>query len=402
MKTIIRDVAVLDAREATRETIDAIESIRDVALLLLSKRTAPWFAAVRCDDVAAMCVLPDDAQMMMSNGSCLLCSDEAAGKRYLLINGTVTVDAGLTSDKIREQIAGGMINGSIFCSASQMGALGGVGVKVNGSMETYPDGWQLRVGETPLRAAEAAALAPGARVYLAKRVLIERGAAQALAAAGVRLQARKGVLCYASDAQALGQIYESDLSGCAFIPDGYTVHDGDLDVGARTAFKLRASLYLTGHLTVREDVDADKLARLERLHVDGRAIVPLSLMEALLEKTEGETDWMPYEGALLVNEGKLELTPEMLDGLADRFAIANDGMLVIDPAVEAKALKERVTLLQNDGMCCMTQAQRGALAQVLGGDGAYRDPDQEKEGQPDEADLGGDVRVIADVASLTL
>ena len=92
----------------------------------------------------------------------------------------------------------------------------------------------------------------------------------------------------------------------------------------------------------------------------------------------------------------------MLDVLAYRFAFANDGMLVIDPAVEAKALKERVTLLQNDGMCCMTQAQRGALAQVLGGDGAYRDPDQEKEGQPDEADLGGDVRVIADVASLTL
>lgn len=309
----------------------------------------------------------------------------------------------MTPEKIRAQIAGGILNGSVFCSASQMGALSAAGVKINGNMETYPDGWQLREGNKPLCATEAAALAAGSRVYLAKQVLLEQGVPQALAAADVRLQGRKGVLCFAADAQALGRIYEGDLSRCAFVPDGYTVHDGDLDVGARTAFKLRGRIYLTGKLTIREDVGTDQIGKLERLRASGRVVAPLSLIDALMEKTDGDADWIPYEGALLVNGEKMDLTPEGLESLPERIAIVNDGMLSIEPTIPAQALQGRVTLLLNDGICRLAASQRGALVRALCGNGAYQDAGQaEKEKRPDEDDLRNDVRIIKDVASLTL
>lgn len=101
------------------------------------------------------------------------------------------------------------------------------------------------------------------------------------------------------DAEALGGLYEGDLSGCLFVPDGFKVEQAALDVGARTAFRLRGKLYVQGGLTIREDVRADMLSKLEALRVEGRLIAPLSLMDALLERVEGDAEWLPYEGALL-------------------------------------------------------------------------------------------------------
>lgn len=401
MKTVIQDVVVLDARNASAEAIADIVAVRDVVLLLLSERTAPLFSHVKCEDVVSMWVVPEDASLLSTNGSMELAADVDGARRMLMVNGEVRVDPAMTPEEIRAQIVGGTVNGSVLCSASQLGALSAVGLQINGSAESYPDGWTLRASRRPVTLAETAALAQGARLYFTQRALLEAGAAQALCAKGVRVRAPKGLLCFAQDAEALGGLYEGDLSGCLFVPDGFKVEQAALDVGARTAFRLRGKLYVQGGLTIREDVRADMLSKLEALRVEGRLIAPLSLMDALLERVEGDAEWLPYEGALLVCGEKMELTPASLARMADKVAIVNGGMLSVDPEIPPEELRARITLLVNDGMCRLTDAQRGALADVTLGGGALTPPDGEKPEQQRET-LPPDVRLLEDMVNLKL
>lgn len=401
MKTIVRDVVVLDARSASAQTLAEIEAVQGVVLLLLSERTAPLFSHVKCEDVVNLCVVPEDVNLVSTNGSVELAADRSGARRMLMVNGAVRVDPAMTPEEIRAQVVGGTVNGSVFCSASQLGALSAVGLQVNGSTQAYPDGWTLRAAEHPVTLEETAALAQGARLYLTRRVLLEAGTAQALRSKGVRLASAKGLLCFAQDAEALGGIYEGDLGSCLFVPDGYKIERDGLDVGQRTALRLRGRLYVLGGLTIREDVSADQLSKLEALRVKGRLLAPLSLMDALLERVEGDAEWLPYEGALVVSDGQMELTRASLSRMADKVALVNDGMLRIDPEIPPEELRARVTLLANDGMCVLTAEQRGALSDVIVGDGQFQEADGEKEEQKREP-LPPDVRLLGDMVTLKL
>lgn len=395
MKTIIRNVALLDARAVPEELAGEIERIENVAALLLSERAAGLLAGARLSNVASATTVPDGVGLMLQNGQTTLSAAPGEGRRFLLVNGELQIDPAMTPEQIRAQVAGGTVNGQVLGSASQAAALVEAGVQVNGRMHAIPDGWQARRSKRPMTLAEAQALA-GKQVYLCGRTLLEAGVPGALAAGGARLAGEK-VLCYAGDAQDLGRVYAGDLGACTFVPDGAAVLQ-DLDVSARTAFRLRGSLYLTGDLTLREDVREEHLAGLQALRVQGHALVPLSLMDAMLARAQGEVDWVPYEGTLVVNDAQMALTPETLAQADGPVALYNGGALTVDAAIEPKALRERVTLLYNDGACIASTAAQAALRPVTVGGGVFSDPEEAAE---EAADLQ-DVRVIGNIATLTL
>ena len=107
---------------------------------------------------------------------------------------------------------------------------------------------------------------------------------------------------------------------------------------------------------------------------------------------------MPYEGTLVVNDAQMALTPETLSQADGPVALYNDGALTVDAAIEPKALRERVTLLYNDGACIASTAAQAALRPVTVGGGVFSDPEEAAE---EAADLQ-DVRVIGNIATLTL
>ena len=80
MKTVIQDVVVLDARNASAEAIADIVAVRDVVLLLLSERTAPLFSHVKCEDVVSMWVVPEDEMCIRDRSMIGLTGDDADGE----------------------------------------------------------------------------------------------------------------------------------------------------------------------------------------------------------------------------------------------------------------------------------------------------------------------------------
>ena len=377
MKQIVyEDIVCLDARRLSEEAAVGIRAIRDVTLVLVSEASAPILARIPMADVCNVICLPEDAECLSVNGQHTLTSGGVPAKLYLIVNGQLTIDPEMTPSQIAQTVAGGIVNGQLCGTASQLQAINLTGIRLNGQAVAYPDGYRLRQGKQPLGLGECAMLAEGAKLYLTRQVLLEPGVPGVLRARDVKLDSRAQIFLYENDASAMAEIYTGDSSKCIPLPDGFTLRMDGLSVNRRNASALRGKLYVDGDL-LAEPVDFVRLKALECLHVTGRAYIPLEAMDGWLSLVVGEPEWMPYEGRLLVNRAALRLSR-----LTEPTAILNRGVLTLDAALAPEVLREKVTLLENNGMLEGTPAQLAALCEALCGNGATRTPDSADETAP--------------------
>lgn len=214
-------------------------------------------------------------------------------------------------------------------------------------------------------------------------------AAQALAQKQIKLLAGKRVFVRAGNLEALGGVFEGDLSLLTVVPEGYALRKDDLKLDTHNAPSVSGRVFLTGELFAQPG--ALKRSRLEKLRMSRTAYVPLSEMDDWLGVLEGDAEWMPYEGRLTLNESQMRLT-----SLTQPQAIVNDGMLTLDAAPDAL---ENVTLLVNNGQLIADDAQVSALGERLIQRGGLS-PREPAPGKPEETFEG--CTVVSDLANYIL
>lgn len=384
MKTILKNIAVLDARNATAERCAEIERMENVALILTSEASKPHLARIAQKNIASVVVIPNGANLTQINGRYTLTGDTE--RVFLMVNGEMDVDPSLSPEAISRAIMGGVVNGRVLCTASQAAALHAANLMVNGVISAYYDGCALRRGKEPYTESEARAQEKPP--YFMKRVFFEPGAAKTLLDKGLRAFGGKGVLGRANDADALRAVWDGQ-GEIILIPEGYAVQHEDLDIRATNAFRLRGSVYLMGDLMLREDVPPSAIERLTGLFVRGTLTLPVSLCDAVMERLQNGPEIIAYEGAPVVNEEKLRLRAEGLSAMPEAITIFNDGMLSIDGDVEPDMLRARVRAIYNDGRLSLSPAQRGALTGRIFGDGTVTDgaEDAEKKSEAPDPNL---------------
>lgn len=388
---VLKNIAVLDARRLTEEKAQNIRLIRDVAVVLVTRQTASLLHTVPLKDVAKVSVVPgedENVNVLSVNGAHTF-SPDPASPCFLMINGALLIHPDATPQDIRAAVSGGEINGHVEGTAAQVAALASAGVVVNGSTSSYPDGCRVRKNSDPISKEECALLAPGERLYLPKGASLLPGAAQALAQKQIKLLAGKRVYVHAGDLEALGGVFEGDLSLLTVVPEGYALRKDDLKLDTHNAPSVSGRVFLTGELFAQPG--ALKRSRLEKLRMSRTAYVPLSEMDDWLGVLEGDAEWMPYEGRLTLNESQMRLT-----SLTQPQAIVNDGMLTLDAAPDAL---ENVTLLVNNGQLIADDAQVSALGERLIQRGGLS-PRGSAPGKPEETFEG--CTVVSDLANYIL
>lgn len=381
MKTMIENVLILDLRKATRESIEQIERIENVAVAFVSPATKALLPLLVIENLASVVETGEDVETSVHNGEYTLSEVRTDAPVFLLVNGMLTIAPDLSPDAITKGLAGALVNGLVRANASQMAALTNVGLQINGSTMQYPDGSRLRGDHTPLEEAEV--LAAQQPLYLARRTNVSSGAIRALAAQGLPLYGSKGAIIDAADAEAFFRVWQG--SGDVIqVPTGFKAMYGTQTIGKREALLLRGKRYIVGDLMLRSDVRAAQLSGLEALSVTGRVFVPEGLLEFLLGVLDGEPELIPYEGELIMMSG-VQTIGEDLSLLPDRTAVYIKGVLEISPSTSPEALKERVSLLYVEGVVRMSWAQQMALLPVLI-DNGHVDVSDGKDGEEKPAD----------------
>lgn len=397
MKTYIKNVAVLDMRNATPERVDQIERIDNVALILASTETAPLVARMNIGNMATVVEIPDGAELLMYNGNHTL-STVQGKKVFLLVNGNLVVSDRDTAQEISTAVCGGMINGNVLGNEGQISALAASGVMINGNSNTYPDEARLRESRAPFTAFEAKGA--DTPLYLTRRVVIEAGASAVLAAGGLSLYGKRGAIIPAADAEAFFKVWRGE-GNVLQVPDGFVLVEGTQDIRRAKAPLLRGKRYIVGDLILHEDVDMDSLRALSALAVTGKLFLPESLLAPMLDILQTEPELIPYTGTLMRPDGELTLTPDAVP--AGRVALCVDGVITLSPDLTPEKLREAFSMVYLEGVLRMTQAQRAALLPVLLGDGEVeiRSENEAPEDEEEDACPEGCI-VIANAAQFIL
>lgn len=396
-----RNIAFLDAQNLTREKAEGIESISDCAAVLTTEAGSQFLRGIPMADVAAVLTVPDGTRLMKINGSVVLeGSAFTDGSIYLLVNGQMTVAPGVRGEDIKASVIGGKINGNLLCTDLQCAAFQSVGIKVNGSIHTYPHACRLRQGGDPLTAAEANLLDAGEKLYLAHKVPLEKGCAHLLSDKGITLYGESGLFAAGEDAVPVGAIWKGDPSKITWVPVGFDLRQGDLRVTPRNARTMRGKLYLTGSLIIEAEVAPEHLSALERVWVRQEAWIPAHLADALLPKVQGEPGFTIYDGNLLIVDGDLRLERDFVSQWPKALSVINRGDITFSEDLTPDLLRDSLLLLRNEGMITMSRAQQGALMSVLEDQGHIEEPRKEEKLEPVAEDP--DFIIISDVAYYTL
>lgn len=380
MKTRIKNVAVLDMRNATEERVEQIECIENAALIITSPTSSALVPKMRIRNVASIVEVPDRAEVLTVNGVHTLTISDDMPPLFLMINGVLEVSPETAPEAISRQVVGGYINGKIIASASQLAALMAKGVNVNGKSLGYPDGARLRVTKDPLTAAEA--LAQKGPIYLGSRVRIEDGAVETLDAAGIVLYGDSGAIISQSAAEMFYRIW-SGSGKVLTIPEGYALMEGDQQFDGLTVRRLRGKRFVDGDIVLTDAVTADALAGLESLMLTGRLFAPEAALDRVLDVLEGDPELFPYTGTLMRISGKETLSAD-IGMLPERVAIVVDGVLSIAPEASPEALRMRISLLFVGGVVTMTAAQQAALRAVTVSEGHVEIADNDDNSDEDE------------------
>jgi len=395
MKTYLKNVAVLNMLKATPENVGQIYKIGNAAIAFVSPLTKPLLAKMDVKNIASVVEVPENTRLLKANGEYTLSGIGADSPFFLTVNGKLTVDERMTAEEIRASVAGGMINGIVYATASQMLALSGAGISVNGSCVTYPDGTGLRRDQSPLTAAEAGALTHS--LFLPACVRIEEGVCSVLREKGLALYGNKGAIIDASQAADFYSVWQG--SGTVQqIPEGFTMMRSVPSIGKQNAPLLRGKRYYTGDLYLRKDFPAAALDALDGLIVTGKLFLPERLLIPILDKLECEPELIPYDGLLICINGVHDLTLDAHDG-NERLAYCVDGVLHVDPNIPPAQLRERISMIYINGLIDMTQAQQAALLPVLVGNYQLSDG---KKAADEEEEIPEDVHVIGNVAEFVL
>lgn len=394
MKTRLKDIALLDMRKTTEETIANIDKIQDVAVLLVSPDTRAFTSRVQLEDVACVQEVPNDVDLLVQNGRYTLSAGALLQKpSFLLINGQMFIEKDVTAEQITQNIKGGIINGQLIARKVHANAMLAAGVNINGVNVTFPDDAIYRESNAPLTVTEAEALK--APLYLAGKTQIEKGVSAILQQKNLMLYGMSAVMVDESDIGSFYAIWKG-TGKVHSVPNDFTVMRGNQDIDRGKALMLRGKRFVLGNVCLRESVQPGDLKALEGLCITGTLTIPMHLLDTVLPLLHNEPELVPYEGTLITIDGSRTISAD-LDLLPEKIAIFCNGSIKIDADASAEALKQRVTLLHVDGIIHMTKEQQAALLPVMVINGEVLlnvDADEEAKDP--------DVNIIEDIASYIL
>ena len=362
-KKMIINCANCDARKVTEETLAAYETIViNAASILVSPETKElmnrYGVVMNCASVKE---LEADVEVNAVNGSAQIKStDVAAGKRYLTVNGSLTI--GPDTRKVLEQYVGISVNGSVTYPESVSAYL--TKMTVNGSATSYPDD-AIVLKRNAVIDRLFALRAKNSLYWSAKRMIMVDPQLDAviLEKKGAKFSAKEMIIAESKVEGMIGLIDEK--ADILIVPDGTAVILDDVELDELAFKKHGSKLYVVGDLKVKEEA-AGVLDQLEYLNVRGDALVTESLkkrLAAALTEISGEVKILKKpKGRHICDKLALRITKWLLEQEKDGISVSDCMKVTLDADISNDLILEKLSFRDCMQIKCSPEQEAAVMA----------------------------------------
>ena len=362
-KALIVNCATCDARFVQESTLEAYEKVLVNCAMLVAGAQArsllDQYSVVL--NAANVVDVENDVKLSSMNGTVTIAPGQAVPdqKTYLAVNGRLEVAPG--SEEILKSYAGFTINGTVLCPESLAGCF--AGAKVNGSIETYPDG-AIRLKSAadldrtfPLRAKQDALYYASCRIV----ALDPDTDFGKLAARNVRFSTPQ-LLVAEGLTEAAVPLFD-EQTDIQVLPDGCAFVDDDAVLDAALLQRYGGRLYINGDLTVDQD-SLPCLEKVEFLRVNGDLLVRRSVWEAARGLRAEYDRLVLTAGTRLCDKASLTVDRSLLEHAKDGVDIADCAFVKFKKDVPAELIREKVMSLRDCARVNCTEEQQGAVEAI--------------------------------------
>ncbi len=366
---IIRNVATLDLRTATAETLAGIRRIDNVATVIYSAEKAELIANLSIGNVASMVKLPEGARLV--TGQEEISRDTFKGLEApldLYVTGQIIIKPDVPAEELRAGLNSLYVTGQLLYPESLAGVVKAKLREVNGQAMAYSDGAQFVMGKLKLTEEYLRGLAEGSVLLVFGRLDATALLPNELIVQKIeKIEVMGRMTCREENAEALLARTKNGAQ-VTTIPTGYAYLTQPLVLDANLLDALPGKKLYGSTLRIEPDVTAEAFdAAIEALTLTDLLIAPAPLRAVLAKKCNLlETEAVLYEGELWLIENESTLHADRFDYLEGKATLVVRGELTIAADVEPKLLAQHFAKVHNWGEIHCTPAQMSALQARLG------------------------------------
>lgn len=366
---IIRNIAMLDLRTATAETLAGIQRIDNAATVLYSAEQAALVTQLNIGNVVAMIKVPEGVQLI--NGDERLSRDSLQGLEQpldLLITGQLTIDTDVSAEELRNGLERLEVYGMLLYPESLAGVIKSKLREVHGQAMAYPNDAQFVNGKLTLTESYLHGLADDSVLFIFGRLEATTLLPNDLLAQKIQQISMMGrVTCREENAETL-LARTKNATRITTIPAGYVYLPKPLVIDANLIAVLPGRKLYGSTLRIEADVTVEALDNaIDALVVTDLIIAPAALRSVLAQKCSLlETEHVLYEGELWLIENETTFHASRFDYVEDKATLVIRGELVLADDIEPQLLSQHIAKVYNWGEIHCTPAQMSALQSCMG------------------------------------
>jgi hypothetical protein len=371
---ILRNVGMLDMREATEESIKDIRRISNVGMVLISPETRHLLNKIpSVGNLGATLEVPAQAKLL--NGQEVFGRDSFKDQEepaQIVMNGQAIFNLDVSVAAVQAGLADIWVNGQIFYPEGLAGVLEGKIRTMNGQSQSYMDCDKLTVGSLNLDAPYLGSLEAGTRLVVIGSLRVHSVLDNDTLRDRIeKMQVTGSITCREENAEALlgRQDGRGGTSKVTLIPEGHEVISSSIVIDEGTLGSLSGKkVYCTGSVRIEPGVSASSLDdALDTLVIKGNLIGPAAVKEVISRKCNTlEIATIFYEGELWLEENTSTITSSRFEYLDGQATLVVEGKVTIDPSVEPQTLVSRLAKVHNRGKIECAPEQMGAIQSRLG------------------------------------
>lgn len=368
--TTIGNIAILDLRTATKESVGMIHTIGNVAIILTSPETAALAATLRVGNAAQTIEVSGDPKLISGNETLTRDSFKHISTPLdILVAGNVIFSSDIPPEELEAGLNRIVIAGNVVCPDHLAGIINAKAGHVGGNLAVIPTDAQLIQGSLTLTESYLRSLADDTKIAVMGTVkstdlLPNELLTQKLGS----LHVFGRVVCHEENASAIMAALDNTAANVTLIPTGFSYVERELTLTNAMLAALPGKKLYCQSIRIGDDVEADALrSHVESLIVKNMLICPESLQSTVASLCNLlETQAIFYSSELWLFDDSTTLLAQRFDYLEEKATVLVTGELTVAEDADPAVLASRLDKVHNLGIIKCSLAQMAALQSRLG------------------------------------
>lgn len=355
MGKVIENVGVLDLTSADLESVNDIEKIFNVGVLIYSPSNAPVVSKLNIQNLGASMEVPAGCKLLQ--GQIEIDQNYLNGieeSLSFLILGQAIIKQDVQKEDIEKKISELYLAGQLLCPEKLLGIVQSKCSKINGEILPYANDYSIRIGKFSMNNQFLKTIdKPVSLVLVGKTSMIDK-LDEKLFDEKIENIHTVGRVIIKEEYLEIFNKKSKDLNKCRMqvIPAGYTYVKEDIHLDAVSIKRFdHACLYTDGMICFTEDVTPELLKnRIEKIYAADAIVCRRELKEAVYGICDNPSARIcDYSGRVFLVDGERRLTQTELKYIPGPVTYIVHGTLTVNSDISPEVFMEKVEYIDNFG-----------------------------------------------------